>query len=202
MKSFFGMLGLLSLIAAIVIGSLAAVGVLSDAATSSRVGAPGNSAAQEEAAQIEPTQRVLNESVSAGKLHWTVHEVSRMSELHAYTYPPTTLHGDFLVVSFTVKNTSEEPVTLTEDSIGLVDGNGLEGHPAASVNSEYVDPEKAILFNEGGLLDPGEDEDGKVNFDLSVPFDIEPSSDLSGLRLQLGDGDPTVEEGKRLDLGL
>jgi len=202
MKSFFGMLGLLSLIAAIIIGSLAAVGVLSNAATSSRVGAPGNSAAQVEAAQTEPTQRVLNESVGAGKLEWTVHEVSRKSELHAYTYPPTALHGDFLVVSFTVKNTSEEPVTLTEDSIALVDGNGLEGHPAASVNSEYVDPEKAILFNEGGLLDPGEEEDGKVNFDLSVPFDIDPSSDLSGLRLQLGDGDPTVEEGERLDLGL
>ena len=201
MRSFFGMLGLLSLIAAIVIGSLAAIGVLSNAATSSRVGAPGNSAAQEEAARTGPTGRVLNESVSTGKLEWTVHEVSRRSELHAYTYPPTTLRGDFLVVSFTVKNTSEGPVTLTEGSIALVDENGLEGHPAASVNSEYVDPEKAILFNERGLLEPGEEEEGRVNFDLAVPFGVEPSADLSGFRLQLGDGDPTVSEGKRLDLG-
>ena len=190
------MLGLLSLIAASVIGSLAAVGVLSDAATSSRVGAQG------EAARTGPTGRVLNESVSTGKLEWTVHEVSRRSELHAYTYPPTTLRGDFLVVSFTVKNTSEGPVTLTEGSIALVDGNGLEGRPAASVNSEYVDPKKAILFNERGLLEPGEEEEGRVNFDLSVPFDVEPSSDLSGFRLQLGDGDPRAEEGERLDLGL
>jgi len=202
MRSFFGMLGLLSLIAAIIVGSLAAVGVLSDATTSSRVGAPGNSAAQEEAARTGPTGRVLNESVSTGKLEWTVREVSRRSELHAYTYPPTTLRGDFLVVSFTVKNTSEGPVTLTEGSIALVDGNGLEGRPAASVNSEYVDPEKAILFNERGLLEPGEEEEGRVNFDLSVPFDVEPSSDLSGFRLQLGDGDPRAEEGERLDLGL
>src|SRR5215210_8913969 len=202
MRSFFGMLGLLSLIAAIIVGSLAAVGVLSDATTSSRVGAPGNSAAQEEAARTGPTGRVLNESVSTGKLEWTVREVSRRSELHAYTYPPTTLRGDFLVVSFTVKNTSEGPVTLTEGSIALVDRNGLEGRPAASVNSEYVDPKKAILFNERGLLEPGEEEEGRVNFDLSVPFDVEPSSDLSGFRLQLGDGDPRAEEGERLDLGL
>jgi len=202
MKSFFGMLGLLSLIAAIVIGSLAAIGVLSNAATSSRVGAPGNSAAQGEAAQIEPTERVLNESVSAGKLHWTVHEVRRKSELHSYTYPPTTLRGDFLAVTFTVENTSDGPITLTEDSIGLVDENGLEGHPAASVNSEYVDPGKAILFNDGGLLDPREEKEGRVNFDLGIPFGVDPSADLSGFRLQLGDGDPTVEEGKRLDLGL
>lgn len=202
MRSFFGVLGLLSLIAAIIVGSLAAVGVLSDAATSSRVGAPGRSAAQEEAARTEPTGRILNESVSAGNLEWTVHEVSRRSELHAYTYPPTTLRGDFLVVSFAVKNTSEGPVTLTEDSIALVDGNGLEGRPAASANSEYVDPDKALLFNERGLLEPGEEEEGRVNFDLSVPFGIDPSSELSGFRLQLGDGDPRAEEGERLDLGL
>jgi Domain of unknown function (DUF4352) len=202
MKSFFGMLGLLSLIATVIVGSLAAVGVLSSAATSSRVGAPGNYAAREEAAPVRPAKRLLDESVSAGKLHWSVHEVSRRSELDAYTYPPTILHGDFLVVSFTVKNTSEVPITLTEDSVALVAGNGLESRPAASVNSEYVDPEKAILFNEGGLLEPGEEAEGRVNFDLTVPFGVSPSSELSGFRLQLGDGDPRAEEGERLDLGL
>lgn len=202
MKSFFGMLGLLSLIAAVIVGSLAAVGVLSRAATSSQVGAPGNYAAREEAAPVRPAKRLLDESVSAGKLRWSVHEVSRRSELVAYTYPPTILHGDFLVVSFTVKNTSEVPITLTKDSVALVAGNGLESRPAASVNSEYVDPEKAILFNEGGLLEPGEEAEGRVNFDLTVPFEAVPSSELSGFRLQLGDGDPRAEEGERLDLGL
>jgi Domain of unknown function (DUF4352) len=202
MKSLFGMMGLLSLIAAVIVGSLAAVGVLSNAATSSRVGAPGNYAAQQAAAPAGPAKRLLDESVSAGNLRWSVHEVSRRSELDAYTYPPTILHGDFLVVSFTVKNTSEVPVTLTEDSIALVARNGFESRPAASVNSEYVDPEKAILFNEGGLLEPGEETEGRVNFDLTVPFGAGPSSELSGFRLQLGDGDPRAEEGERLDLGL
>lgn len=195
------MLGLIALIAAILIGSLAVVGVLGDAATSSRVGAPGDRAA-EEAARPEPSMRVLDESVSAGKLNWTVHEVRRTDELHAYTYPPTTLRGDFLVVTFAVENASDGPVTLTEDSIALVDENGFEGHPAASVNSEYVDPAKAILFNERGLLDPGENREGKVNFDLAAPFGVEPTADLSGFRIQLGDGDPAAEEGERLDLEL
>ena len=176
------MLGLIALIAAILIGSLAVVGVLGDAATSSRVGAPGDRAA-EEAARPEPSMRVLDESVSAGKLNWT-------------------LRGDFLVLTFAVENDSGGPVTLTEDSIALVDENGFEGHPAASVNSEYVDPAKAILFNERGLLDPGENREGKVNFDLAAPFGVEPTADLSGFRIQLGDGDPAAEEGERLDLEL
>src|SRR5919206_3122007 len=129
MRTFFGMLGLISLIAATVIGSLAVVGILSGAATSSRVGEPGRHAA-EESARVEPTKRVLDESVRAGKLEWTVHEVRRTSELHSYTYPPTTLHGDFLVVTFAVENVSDVPITLSGDSIVLVDENGLKGHPA------------------------------------------------------------------------
>jgi Domain of unknown function (DUF4352) len=199
MRTFFGMLGLISLIAATVIGSLAVVGILSGAATSSQVGEPGRHAA-EESARVEPTKRVLDESVRAGKLDWTVHEVRRTSELHAYTYPPTTLRGDFLVVTFAVENVSDVPITLSGDSIVLVDENGLKEHPPASLNSEYVDPDKAILFNDGGLLDPGEKREGRVNFDLAFPFGVEPSADLSGFRLRLGDGDPTVDEGKRLDL--
>ena len=201
MKSFFGMLGLLSLIAAVIVGSLAAAGVLSPAATSSRVGAPGNYAAQQAAAPAGPAKRLLDESVSAGNLRWSVHEVSRRSELDAYTYPPTILHGDFLVVSFTVKNTSEVPVTLTEDSIALVARNGFESRPAASVNSEYVEPERAILFNERGLLEPGEEKKGRVNFDLTIPFEINPSADLSGFRLLLDDDDPTRKEEKYVNLG-
>lgn len=190
-------LGLIALVAAIVVGSLAALGFLSDAPTSSQVG--GSEAdATEEAPRTE--SRVLDESVRAGRLEWTVREVSRTGRLRAYTMPPTTLHGDFVVVTFAVRNASDGPITLTDESIALVDEDGLTGHPAPVVNSEYVPPEKAILFNERGLLDPGERAEGRVNFDLGIPFGIEPSANLSGLRLELGDADPTVEEEKAMEL--
>lgn len=192
-------LGLVALIAAIVVGSLAALGLLSDAPTSSQVGGSEANAA-EEAPQTE--SRTLDESVRAGKLEWTVREVSRVDRLRAYTIPPTTLHGDFVVVTFTVRNAADGPVTLTDESIALVDEDGLTGHPAPVVNSKYVAPEKAILFNERGLLEPGERAEGKVNFDLDIPFGMEPSADLSGLRLELGDGDPTVEEERTIELRL
>jgi hypothetical protein len=198
-RAVLGGLGLVAMLAAIVVGSLAALGILSDAPTSPWVG--GSQAnATEEATQAE--SRVIDESVSAGKLEWTIDEARRVSELHAYTLPPSTLHGDFVVVTFSVKNTSDGPVTLTDDSMALVGDEGLTGRPTAVVNSEYVVPEKGILFNERGLLEPGEEKKGRVNFDLRIPFGVNPSADLTSFRLKLGDGDPTVEEERLVDLGL
>jgi hypothetical protein len=65
-----------------------------------------------------------------------------------------------------------------------------------------VVPEYAILFNERRLLDPGEEKEGKVIYDLEVPFGVDYEADLSGFRLRLGDGDPTTKEGKYVDLEL
>jgi hypothetical protein len=199
MRAIAGGLGLIAMLAAIVVGSLAALGFLSDAPMSSRVGG-SEVDASEEIRRVE--SRTIDESITAGKLEWAVDEVRRVGELHAYTLPPTTLRGDFVIVRFSVKNASDGPVTLTDESIALVNDEGLTGHPTPVTNSEYVVPEKAILFNERGLLDPGKEKEGRVNFDLRIPFDVEPSADLTGFRLQLGDGDPTVEEEKSIDLGL
>ena len=38
--------------------------------------------------------------------------------------------------------------------------------------------------------------------EVPAPFGVEPTADLSGFRIQLGDGDPAAEEGERLDLEL
>ena len=199
MRAILGGLGLGAMLAVIVVGSLAALGVLSEAPTNPGVGGSEANAA-EETTQVQ--SKAIDESVSAGKLDWTIEEARRVSELRAYTLPPSTLHGDFLVVTFTVKNTSDGPVTLTGNSMALVGEEGLTGHPTAIVNSEYVVPERAILFNERGLLEPGDERKGVVNFDLEIPFGVEPSADLTGFRLKLGDGDPTAQEEKLVDLRL
>jgi hypothetical protein len=193
-------LGILAFIAAIVVGSLAATGIISDAAQSFYVrGSEMNTIPA--TMQFEPKTTYIGETATAGELTWTVDSARRTAEVKGFALPPDPLRGDFVVVSFTVKNVSEGPVTLAPESLVLVDEAGRESPPAASVNTEYVVPEYAILFNERGLLDPGEEKKGKVVFDLEVPFGVNPSADLSGFRLRLGDGDPTVKEEKYVDLG-
>ena len=199
-KAVAGALGLVALVAAIVVGGLAASGVLGEAATSYRVRG-SQTEAPEEPTLAEPTTRTIDESVVAGKLSWTVDEARRVNVIHGFTFPPSPLRGNFVIVTFSVKNVSDGPITLNPDSLVLVDEEGREGPPAASVNTEYVVPDKAILFNEQGLLEPGEEKEGKVNFDLTVPFGVNLSANLSDFRLRLGDGDPNKKEEKYVDLG-
>lgn len=199
MRTIGGGLGILAFIGAIVVGALAATGVLSHAARSFQVG--GSEASTIPASgRFEPETRLIDETLSAGSLTWTVDAARQATEVRGFAFPPDPLRGNFLVVSFTVKNTSKGPVTLTPESLVLVDEEGRASPPAASDNSEYVVPKYAILFNEGGLLHPGEEKEGKVIFDLEIPFGVSPSADLSGFRLRLGDGDETVEEEEYVNL--
>ena len=140
--------------------------------------------------------------MTAGSLTWTIGTARQTTEVRGFTFPPDPLEGNFIVVTFTVENDSDGPITLSPESMLLVDDKGLESPPAASVNTEYVVPDKAILFNERALLDPGEKKEGKVVYDLEVPLEVDPTADLSGFHLRLDDGDPTVAEEKRVDLGL
>jgi hypothetical protein len=183
-------LGLVALVAAMVVGALAASGVLGEAAET-----------PEESVLVKPETRSIDRSVVAGKLSWTVDEARRVNVIHGFTLPPSPLRGDFVIVTFSVENVSDGPITLNPESLVIVDEQGRKSAPAASVNTEYVVPKYAILFNEGALLYPGEKKEGKAVFDLSVAFGVNPSADLSGFRLQLGDGDPTREEDKFVDLG-
>jgi hypothetical protein len=80
------MLGLIALLAAALVGALAATGVLSEAATSPRIGGSQAHVSQERA---EPETSSIDESVRAGKLSWTVKEARRVNVLHAFTLPPS-----------------------------------------------------------------------------------------------------------------
>lgn len=199
LRTFAGGFGLLVFVAALVVGGLAATGIVSDASQSFAVGGSESNIVPA-AKRSEAETRYIGETVRAGGLTWTVHTARRTTEVHGFTFPPDPLEGNFIVVTFAVENDSDGPITLGPESMVLVDEKGLESPPAASVNTEYVVPEEAILFNERGLLDPGEKKEGKVVYDLEVPFGVTPTADLSGFHLRLGDGDPTVEEEKSVDL--
>ena len=200
-RNIFGTLGLLALIAAIVIGALAALGILSDAPTQFGVGKSEAEIAPA-SARTEHVTKTFDKFIKAGDLTWEIGKVSRVSKIKTYNYPPSTIHGNFLVINFSVTNTSDLPITLSDDSMVLKDTTGLEDRPAASVNSSFVVPSKNILFEKEGLLEPGEKKEGTVHFDLSVPFGTDPEADLKGFSLTLGDGDPTVDKEKELKLDL
>ena len=201
LRTLAGGFGLLGFVAALMIGALAASGIISDASQSFRVGGSESNIVPA-TRQFEPKTRFISERVTAGSLTWTIGTARQTTEVRGFTFPPDPLEGNFIVVTFTVENDSDGPITLSPESMLLVDDKGLESPPAASVNTEYVVPDKAILFNERALLDPGEKKEGKVVYDLEVPFEVDPTADLSGFHLRLDDGDPTVAEEKRVDLGL
>ena len=195
MRAAAGVLGLVALFVAAVVGMLAAAGILGGNVPASSPSGGPRVRVIEQVGQVEQTAKI-GETVTAGDLSWTVTDAYRTTELRKDTPPPETVFGDFVVVNFTVENVSDEPVTLTEDSIALVDGEGRKFPALAFYNSPYMEPEKAILFNERSLLDPGETKEGRVNFRLAE------GSTVSDLKVQLGDADQTVNEEKYVDLGL
>ncbi len=185
LRAFAGVLGILALLAAAVVGTLASV---LPVGTDTPAELPGGfeTVLPEEALQIQRPPASVGETVRAGDVSWSVTDARLQRELRKYTYPRTTEHGHFVVVSFTVENVSEEPVTLTEDAVFLLDDERRKYPARAYLNSPYVPPEKDVLFTEHGLLEPGEKKEGRVN------FAIEPGA--SGFLLRLGDTDPRFVE--------
>ena len=167
-------------------------------------GAFGSKAAQESAAvgleaTVETTNpqaesaAALGQTVTAEDVSWTVTDATEETELHAYTFPPKSVPGSYVSMDFTVENVSEEPVTLTGDTMTLFDASGIEYQPEPDRNSTFVRPELNILFNEHSLLEPGEIKEGRVNFEV-LPR-------AAGFVILLGDTDPTTSEGEYVDLG-
>jgi hypothetical protein len=192
MRAVAGGLGLVALGVAIVIGMLASFGAF------------GSKAAQESAAvgleaTVETTNpqaesaAALGQTVTAGDVSWTVTDATEETEIHAYTFPPKSVPGSYVSIDFIVENVSEEPVTLTGDTMTLFDASGIEYQPEPDRNSTFVRPELNILFNEHSLLEPGETKEGKVNFEV-LPR-------ASAFVILLGDTDPTASEGEYVNLG-
>jgi hypothetical protein len=192
LRAAAGALGLFALFAAAVVGMLASVWGLG-ADTPAELPGGFETVVPEEATQAEQTVASIGETVRAGDVSWTLTDARRESELRKYTFPRTTTHGHFVVLTFTVENTSEDPVTITEDAVFLLDEEGRKYPARAYLNSPYVEPEKDLLFTERGLLEPGATREGKVN------FAVEPGA--SGFKAQLGDTDPTSDEERFVDLG-
>lgn len=193
MRDAAGTLGIVGLFAAIVLGMLATFGAFGP--TQAPVGhiSAGQEATTEVTNQRAGQAVSIGETVRAGDLSWTVTDAYPKDEVSKYTFPPGTVPGSFVGLEFTVENVSDRPVTLADDTIVLYDAAGTEYLPPPDRNSTYVLPEYNILFNELGLLQPGETREGKVNFEVLT--------NAEGFVARLGDTDPTASEEKYVNLG-
>jgi len=193
MRNAASLLGIIGLFCAIALGMLATFGFFGPKAP------VGSSVSAEQVAPSETANpradqaASVGETVRAGGLSWTVTDAHPKDEVSKYTFPPETIPGSFVRLDFTVKNVSDGPVTLTDETIALYDAAGTEYLPEPDRNSSFVQPRYNILFDELGLLEPGETREGKVNFGVSPG--------ARGFVARLGDTDPTVREEKYVDLG-
>jgi hypothetical protein len=192
MRTLASGLGLVAVGVAIVIGMLASFGAFGSKAEQESA-AVGLEATVETTNPQAESAAALGQTVTAGDVSWTVTDATEETELRTYTFPPKAVPGSFVIMDFTVENVSDEPVTLTGDTVTLFDASGIDYQPEPDRNSTFVRPELSIFFNEHSLLEPGETKEGRVNFEV-LPR-------ASGFVVLLGDTDPTTSEGKYVDLG-
>ena len=201
MKSVFGTLGLVALFAAVGLGMLATFGAFGQKSLiafggetpkgAQPGGAEGTTA--EGIQQLKQTATSIGETVTAGDLSWTVTDARPTDELQKVTPPPKPRPGQFLIITFTVKNVSERPVTLDSNFLTLFSDDGRKFQPQSEVNGSYVEDEKNILFNENSILEPGKTKEGQANFELPLNT---PAS-----LLRLGGNNPNANEEEYVDLG-
>ena len=192
MRTVASGLGLVALGVAIVIGMLASFGAFGSKAEQESA-AVGLEATVETTNPQAESAAALGQTVIAGDVSWTVTDATEEPELRTYTFPPKSVPGSYVSIDFTVENVSDEPVTLTGDTIALFDAEGNEFRPEPDRNSTFIEPDLNILFNEKSLIEPGTTKEGRAN------FGVLPSS--SGFRALLGDTDPSASEGRYVDLG-
>lgn len=197
MKTAGGMLGLVVMGAVIVVGILAAFGGTFGPKAPQNPQNEASKTTAEKVTRDKQTAAALGETVNAGDVSWTVSDARTETELNKDTPPPKPRFGNFVVVDYTVKNVSEEPVTLVAGDMGdmaIIDNEGRTFPPEAASNSPYVPYDKNILFNEKSLLQPGATAEGEVNFELPIG--------ATGPVLQLSDTNPNVDEKQYVNLGL
>jgi len=192
MRTVFSALGVVGLFLAVIVGGYAAF-------VSKPAIAPEEPVGLEATAEVTNQQAgqaavAIGETVTAGDVSWTVTDARLETELCSFTFPPECVPGRYVSLEFTAENVADRPVTLTGETITLVDASGIEYQPEPDRNNVFVRPELNILFTEHSLLQPGVRKEGKVN--------VEVLSNASGITALLGDTDPTVSEGEYVDLEL
>jgi hypothetical protein len=178
-RSVFGTLGIIALFVAMALGLLASYGAFAEKPLIAFSGQtppgsePGGTTTTKQVSQIKQRAIPIGETATTGNLTWTVTDAHKASEIHKpMPPPPMTRSGNFVTVSFTVKNVSEGPVTLTPDMLTLFSNDGHKFSPQSKDNGGWIEADKNILFGEASLIQPGDTKEGEANIELPAGVSV------------------------------
>jgi lipoteichoic acid synthase len=130
----------------------------------------------------------IGQPLTVGDVEWTVTSAYPANQLIS-AVDDGTKQGNFVVVSFQFKNNSNEGLTLSSDSLALLDGNG-RSFKFDTDTYLYVDWSKALFRFE---VAPGDSQEGQIIFKVAP--------DASQFLLQLGEETPFTNNSGYVNLG-
>jgi hypothetical protein len=138
----------------------------------------------------EPTV-AIREPVTVGDVQWTVTNARTAKQLRQEEFGQfgETKRGDFVIVDFDFTNRSSEPITLSQQSLALIDSSGNKSEPDTDTFG-YIPRNRNIFLEQ---VNPGVTKQGQVIFTVA--------SGASGFKLQAGDADVWTDENGYVDLG-
>jgi hypothetical protein len=150
-------------------------------------GGGGEQSPQDKYAAAKEKAAPIGQTVTAGKVEWTVQSVEQVTQLKSLGQKK---NGNFIVVHLIFKNNDNEPATLDSSSLAILDDKGRtsETDPDASM---YVPTNQDLFLNQ---VNPGVSKQGEAIFDVAP--------DAKGLILRAGDTNPFGGENAYVDLGI
>jgi hypothetical protein len=131
----------------------------------------------------------VGETLTLGNVQWTVTDVQQ-SDILVSRFG--TEEGNFVIVDLTFSNNSNQDITLATPFITLVDSEGREIEADVENNFKHVYPEENMFVDH---VTPGDTKEGRILFSM------DPDTDTSGLKLQVGEARFASGETAQIDLG-
>ena len=155
---------------------------------------PANEEAAEQdvAEQTEPAREEVasvGDVVTVGDVQWSVTDAEELDELisNKGEYEP----GNFVIVDITLRNNSNQDLTVATPFLTLVDDQGRESEADIDTNFTYLFPEENMFVDQ---IRPGSTKEGKAIFAVN--------SDGEGFELQVGEAKFASDETASIDLGI
>jgi len=130
----------------------------------------------------------IGQPLTVGDVEWTVTNAYLANQLVS-PIDSGTKQGNFVVVNFQFKNNSNEGLTLSSDSLALLDGNGRR-FKFDTDTYLYIEWSKALFRFE---VPPGDSQQGQIIFKVAP--------DASQFQLQLGEETPFTNKSGYINLG-
>lgn len=148
----------------------------------------GSNSDSKSGANKEAEQTVaIGEPVTVGDATWQVTEARQANQLTAQFAEQ--VQGDFVIVNFDFTNNGSQPLTLSSQSMTLIDSTGRESN-ADPDKFQYIPRDRNIFLEN---VNPGVTDQGQAIFTVA--------SGASGFNLQVGDTTAFSYENGYVDLG-